>query len=278
MEWVRLTSADLKQQSVTTGGVCIVPLGCLEKHSDHLPLGTDSLLAFKLASLAAEKEPAVVFPPQHYMMVASAAAQPGAVVFDAKLSIEICETVFDEIARNGFSKIVLYNFHGGNRNITPLLLQNQLPRRKAHYVLYMPKFDWIVEDVFKEYCVSDSGGHGDEWETSLMLHLFPDMVHMDRCPPGDVGQPHNRLDHLSRAGIKVPVGFYADYPTHYAGDARAASAESGKRATQSIVDRLARVIRVIKNDEKTAEILTDFLEKAKNIQDINGVKKNAHQS
>ncbi|MBN1997868.1 creatininase family protein [candidate division KSB1 bacterium] len=265
MEWIRLTSADLKQQGTASGGVCIVPFGCLEKHSDHLPLGTDSLLAYKLACLAAEKESAVVFPPQHYMMVASAAAQPGAVVFDAKLSMQICETVFDEIARNGFSKIILYNFHGGNRNILPLLVQNQLPRRKDNYVLYLPKFDWVVEDIFKEYCVTNEGGHADEWETSLMLFLFPDLVFMDRVPEEHVGNSKNRLAFLTQAEIKVPVGFYADYPTHYAGNARAASAATGKRATEAIVNRLARVIRVIKNDEKTIDILADFLQKAHDI-------------
>jgi creatinine amidohydrolase len=97
MEWMNITAEEFKNFSVESN-VCIVPLGCLEKHSDHLPLGTDSLLAYKLACLAAEKEPAVVFPVQHYMMVASAAAQPGAVVFDAKLTLEIVEHVFETLA------------------------------------------------------------------------------------------------------------------------------------------------------------------------------------
>jgi len=215
-------------------------------------------LAYKLATLAAEREPALVFMPQHYMMVASAGAHPGAIVFDAKFSMQIVETVFDEIARNGFKKIILYNFHGGNRNILPLFLQNHLARRITDYALYLPKFDWVIEDVIKNYCKSDFGGHGDEWETSLMLHLFPELVKMDKVPPKDVGHPQNRLKHLQENNIKTPVDFYADHPTHYAGEAEYASGETGKKAVETIAERLAKVIRAVKSDDVTLKLLCDF--------------------
>lgn len=260
MEWINLLSHQfekLRDQS----GVCIVPLGCLERHSDHLPLGTDSLLAYRLACLGAELEPAVVFPPQHYMMVASAAAQPGAVVFDAKQTIAILEHLFEEIARNGFKKIILYNFHGGNRNITPLLLQNHLARQPRDYMLYMPKFDWEVEDVIKNYCQSTSGGHADEWETSLMLYLFPNLVDMARVPEQQVGLPQNRLQHLQERQIRTPVDFYADYPTHYAGEASTANVESGRRAATVIAERLAQIIKAVKDDQATSIIQKEFAER-----------------
>lgn len=257
MEWKKITSIefeDIRRKS----GVCIVPLGCLERHSDFLPLGTDSLLAYKLACLAAEKEPALVFPAQHYMMVASAAAQPGAVVINAKLSIEIIETVFDEISRNGFKKIILYNFHGGNRNIVPLFLQNHLARQPKDYILYMPKFDWDIEDVYTKYCQSDFGGHADEWETSLMLYLFPELVKKELIPNESVGLPLKQLQHLHDKQIKTSVDFYSDFPTHYAGNAQCADSEKGKRAVDAIVQRLAEVIKTVKEDKKTENILKKF--------------------
>ena len=257
MEWTNITAEELEKLREQSD-VCIVPLGCLEKHSDHLPLATDSLLAYKLACLAAEKEAAVVFPPQHYMMVASAAAQPGAVVFDAKLAIEITEHVFDEIARNGFRKIILYNFHGGNRNIAGLFLQNHLARRTRDYTLYLPKFDWEVEDVIATYCQSDFGGHADEWETSLMLFLFPQLVKMNKVPSKHVGQPTHRLKALHSKNIKTPVDFYSQFPTHYAGEAEYASAQTGERAVSVIVERLADVIKTVKNDTQTLTVQQEF--------------------
>jgi len=258
MEWYHITSSELKEAAKSTKGVCIVPFGCIEKHSDHLPLGTDSLLAHRLAKLAAEKEPAVVFPPQHYMMVASAGAHPGAIVFDAKFSMQIIETLFDEIARNGFKKIILYNFHGGNRNILPLFLQNHLARRITDYTLYLPKFDWVVEDVVKKYCKSSFGGHADEWETSLMLYLFPELVKMEKVPARGVGHPKNRLKHLHDMNVNTPVDFYSDYPIHYAGEAEFATRETGERTVSAITARLAKVIKAVKEDDVTLKLICEF--------------------
>jgi len=257
MEWMNVTSVDL-EKAAKDFGVCILPVGCLERHSDHLPCGTDSLLAYKLACLGAEREPAIVFPVQHYMMVASAKHLPGAIVFDAKLVLQILETVIAEIARNGFKKILIFNFHGGNRNIVPLILQNLLGQGAKEYAVYIHPFDWLNGDIYKKYCTSNFGGHGCEWETSLMLHLFPDLVHMDRLPEENVGKPQHRLKILKEAGIKTSVDWFADYPTHYAGISKYATAEKGKFFVDRIVADLARTIKMVKNDNKVLDLLSEF--------------------
>ena len=56
MQWENLTAGEFKKAMENTG-VCIIAMGVLEKHGDHLPLGTDFLNGHKLACLAAEKEP-----------------------------------------------------------------------------------------------------------------------------------------------------------------------------------------------------------------------------
>ncbi len=258
MEWLNLTVSGFEAAKEESKRVCIVPFGCIEKHSEHLPLGTDSMLAYRIACLASEKEPAVVFPVQHYTMAASAPAQPGAIALDAKFSMQIFETLFDEIHRNGFNKIILYNGHGGNRNILPLLIQNHLTRKISNYTLYLPPFDWIIEDVIKKYCTSTYGGHADEWETSLMLYLYPETVHMDKVPAPGVGAAQDRLKHLKDAGILVPHAFFSDYPTHYAGDATDASKSKGEKAAQAMIKRLARVIHLVKNDNESLDLLKQF--------------------
>jgi creatinine amidohydrolase len=65
MQWENLTSNEFAA-AVRETGVCIIPMGVVEKHSDHLPLGTDFLAGHALASLAAERESAVVFPPFYF--------------------------------------------------------------------------------------------------------------------------------------------------------------------------------------------------------------------
>lgn len=76
MNWEKLTAPEFKKASAETG-VCIIAFGVLERHGDHLPLGTDYLNGHRLATLAAEKEKAVVFPPFYFGQIYEARCFPG---------------------------------------------------------------------------------------------------------------------------------------------------------------------------------------------------------
>ena len=52
MNWEHLTAPDFAQAVRDTGGVCVLPIGVLEKHADHLPLGTDALLSHRFWMLS----------------------------------------------------------------------------------------------------------------------------------------------------------------------------------------------------------------------------------
>lgn len=101
--------------------MCVVALGVVEKHGEHLPLGTDYLNAHKIASLAAEREPAVVVPPFCFGQIFEARCVPGAITLKPTLLLELIQGIFYEIGRNGFGKIVLYNGHGGNDHLLSFL-------------------------------------------------------------------------------------------------------------------------------------------------------------
>ncbi|MCL1888731.1 MAG: creatininase family protein, partial [Kiritimatiellaeota bacterium] len=62
MNWEKLNIVEFHEAVAKSKGVCLLPMGCLEKHGDHLPLGTDLLCAREVAFRAADIEPAVVFP------------------------------------------------------------------------------------------------------------------------------------------------------------------------------------------------------------------------
>ena len=133
MQWENLTSPDFGE-AVRQTGVCIIPLGVLERHSDHLPLGTDFLNSHKLASLAAEKEPAVVFPPFYFGQIYEARCYPGTFTLKPILLVEVLQAVMDEIGRNGFKKIILLNGHGGNIHLLHFLAQCSLWEEKPYSV------------------------------------------------------------------------------------------------------------------------------------------------
>lgn len=125
MRWEELTAADFAA-AVRDTGVCVVAMGVLEKHSEHLPLGTDYLVAHAIACRATEQEPAVVFPPFYFSQIYEARCFPGTVTLRPGLLIELIQGVFEEVGRNGFAKIVVFNGHGSNTHLLRFLAQCSL--------------------------------------------------------------------------------------------------------------------------------------------------------
>lgn len=238
-------------------------MGCVEKHGEHLPLGTDFINAHKIACLAAEKEPAVVFPPFYFAQIYEAACFPGTITIKPSLLIELIQGMFDEIGRNGFEKIVVYNGHGGNNFLLPFLMQCSLWEEKP-YAVYLLK-EPLTSDRKKKWdsiLETDNHNHACECETSVSLANHPELVKMERVPKSArAGQPGGRLNHLpyNMSGI----WWYADYPDHYAGDARSASAEKGEKLRKLVVDSLAEFIGAVKKDRAVPDLNREFFSKAK---------------
>ncbi len=257
MQWENLTAPDFAAAAAQTG-VCVIAIGVLERHSEHLPLGTDYLVAHKIACLAAEKESSVVFPPFYYGQIYEARCFPGAVALKPALLVELFTAVFDEVARNGFEKIILYNGHGGNGHLLPFLAQSSLYEQKP-YTLYLYQGQMTKEEqaTWQQTVESELHGHACECETSISLACHPNLVHMDRVT--DNGQPLKRLEGLPNA--YSGIWWYADYPEHYAGDAHTATPAKGEILRGLIVDSLARFIKAVKEDTVTPALEKEFFER-----------------
>ena len=258
MRWEELTAPDF-ERAVKETGVCILSVGCLEKHFDHLPLGTDVLNGHALCCLAAEKEPAVVFPPYCFGEIHEAKCYPGTVAIDPVLTLKVLFAVCDEIGRNGFRKIIIDNAHGGNKMLLGYLCQSMLAQRKP-YVLYMPAgpnalFPERRRKQYNAILETSVHSHACECETSISLANHPELVKMDALQ-GRKTEPLKRLAHLPPG--QTPVSWYADYPDHYAGDATAASAEKGRKLRDILVDSLADYIRAVKNDQVAPVLQNEF--------------------
>jgi len=258
MQWENLTAPDFAH-AVRETGVCVVAFGVLERHSEHLPLGTDYLVAHAIARLAAEKEAAVVFPPFYFGQIYEARCFPGALTLKPTLLVELIWSVLDEIGRNGFKKIILYNGHGGNAHLLPFIAQSSLYEQKP-YTVYFFQDPMSEEDrkTWEATLETTLHGHACECETSTSLAVHPELVHMDRVPE-EPANPRMRLAQLP--GAYSGIWWYANYPEHYAGDARSASREKGLILQSILVEGLARFIKAVKQDEVTPGLEKEFFER-----------------
>jgi len=253
MRWEELTYPDFEKAVQTCQGVGLVPVGVIEPHSAHLPLGTDMMACHWVACRAAEGEPVLVFPPYGLGVNHEGMHLPGAVVIKRDLIFALLENICEEMARNGLKKIILTSGHGGNRYLLPLLVQTLVEKKPDYLVYYAaipstPGANKVLE--------SDETGHACEAETSRMLQIRPDLVKMEDIPEPFTSRRGNEA--LKEVGAYSPVDWYSMYPNMYVGDARTATAEKGKVLNDARVEPLIRLIKAVKEDEVTPGLLEQF--------------------
>src|SRR5438105_6478596 len=145
--WDELTATDWPKALEKANRTAVLPIGILEKHGPHAPIGSDLIQVREIAARATKSEYAVVFPDYFYGQIYEARHQPGTFALPSRLIWELLDATCEEIARNGFKKIVIINGHGGNPNLLRYFVQSQLERRRDYAVFF---FEPSADQVFNE--------------------------------------------------------------------------------------------------------------------------------
>jgi creatinine amidohydrolase len=167
----------LRQQTQTV----ILPLGSLEEHGPHLPLGTDTFHALELARRVAELKPVVVAPPVFYGMCRSTREHPGTVSISGDTLRALLADVGREFHRLGLRNLVFISGHAGGTHMSAIveageLLLAELPEVRVAVVNLLE----LLREVLGEQpdLVKTKGdSHAGEVETAVMLAAYPSLVH-----------------------------------------------------------------------------------------------------
>ena len=255
--WDELTASDFTEAVKKAEGVCIIPIGVVEKHGQHLPLGTDVFMAREISRRAAEKEYCIIFP--YYFMGQNfvATPQPGAIAYSSEFLLRALDETCREIARNGLKKIILVNGHGGNNFFLPYFCQAQMESPRDYVVYWVnPSEDAETLKKITEMRKTTTGGHADEMESSHAMAVFPDLVKIDRATR-ESGDNQKLLPLGELTGLR----WYAQFPNHYAGDAKDANEALGELSIESTGTELAKLIKAVKTDRATPALQEEFFKK-----------------
>ena len=257
--WEELTSSDFVEAVRQSEGVCLVPLGVIEKHGQHLPLGSDVFYAQELCRRAAEKEFSIVFPSIFLGQNFVSMAYPGGIGYSSDLLFRFLDETCKEISRNGIKKILLVNGHGGNIDLLKYFLRMQLETPRD-YVVYniWPVPNSEVQKKITEMRKTTTGGHADEIESSYIMALLPDLVKIDRAS-NESGENQNLLP-STLLGI-TGLTWYAQYPNQYAGDGKDANAALGEIYLEGCTAELVKLIQTIKADSTALKLQNEFFQK-----------------
>ena len=222
----------------------IIPVASTEQHGHHLPLCTDAVLGEAAAiRLAARLGKTLVAPVIRPGMSPHHMAMPGTLTLRPETFRMLIEDYIDCYTRHGFREIVLLSSHGGN--VAPCAeIAAKHPGVKAVYDVPKPEELRALERVHS-LASGVNGGHADERETSEMLALRPELVHMDRVRPGFT-QPltPELLTRFFHEGVQAltAVGCI--------GDAREACEERGEWYLSHTTGELIRQLDAL-NDSET---------------------------
>lgn len=258
-----LTAVQFKEAVKKSSQTAILPIGVLEKHGPHMPLGTDVYTAREMALRAAEMEYAVVFPWYYFSQINEARHQPGTIAYSPELIWKVLQETLNELSRNGFKKIIIINGHGGNAAFLEYFGISQLSEKRDYALYwYKPAYDREVIKQAEAVSMHDPvNQHAGNKETSVVKSIVPELVHTDLAGTQQ-GVDLDRISNLDH--VYTGIWWYASFPNHYAGHGSKATAEAGQLIMDSVVAQFADVIKDIKEDKNVPQLMEQFYKDAEN--------------
>ena len=178
-EWANLKAHELRALAADDA-VVIAPVAAMEQHGPHLPVQVDSRLATEVSHRAANKahdtQPTVVLPvvwaglSEHHMPFG------GTITLDYETLLGVFRCIVNSVQRHGFSKVLILNGHGGNIDACKMMAQ-QLSVEISEITVIAATY-WLEAASRLESLLEDQPNvmHAGEAETSMMMHLAPDLV------------------------------------------------------------------------------------------------------
>jgi len=230
----------------------IIPIGSIEQHGKHLPLGTDSFVAIKLAEEAAKKANILTTPPIWFGWSPHHLVLPGSVSIDPRTLSDLLYDIIKSLNEHGFKKFVVIN---GHRLVNIPWMQISAERCQRELGVKVVIFDpaYMEKEIIGELGFGEVG-HAEEIETSHMLYLYPNLVEMDKAV--DYEPPEKHLYHVdprSRKDTLVYIPSTRDMMKESVtksggstGRPTKASKEQGEKLHRHLVERLVFVIKDLK--------------------------------
>lgn len=172
-------SAEQIPARITESSIIVLPLGAIEAHGHHLPLNTDFVVAASAAEALVEQFGEQfdlwALPPLAFTKSNEHAWAPGTVWLSAETMLRVLDEIARSVSETKAKKLVFLNAHGGNTSLLQVVLRDVRLKYGLQTFLVHP------------FRASGEGGelgmgiHGGFDETSVLLHLRPELVDMSKA-------------------------------------------------------------------------------------------------
>ncbi len=218
--------------------LCLLPVGATEQHGRHLPVSTDTEIALAVCEGASARTGVPVLPA---LSVASSqahtAAWPGTLSLGPRLFAEVVVEIARWARAGGFERLLLVNAHVGN--VAPLKVALDEIRHRA--LLRVGTVNWwqLTPQLEAEVAADAGDWHANAAETSVMLHLRPELVSRDEI----------RDDPDRTGGLVFSYSVAETSREGLTGTPSRATAEDGARLLEAAVAALAELAEKGRREE-----------------------------
>ena len=246
-------SAEFLPPDANRGRVVILPIGHTEQHGHHLPLSTDTLIieAIGRGTAAAIPDQAVCLPAFPYGVSTHRASFAGTLNAGGRAFEDFWLSMIDGLVARGFDRFYLLSGHGGNCSFLVNVVKYAGERHRRIFCApaWLHTAGDIPAPVVQQWRHSGRGGmgHAGELETSMILHLRPDLTHMERVVDelDFVATPNYYMDWIEGGALIANPPWDDDTRTGAYGMGSVGSAENGRRWLEAaIAEKMAHVAEI----------------------------------
>lgn len=219
-------------EAMERGPVVVLPIGSMEEHGAHLPLGSDTFEIDFVIGRIAEKTECVVLPTLNYGNCGSTYNFPGTISVSFDSLRAFIADILAEVVRHGGKKILVISGHAGSDHMAAMRMAAKSLVKKHPGVKIMVMSDYDLVPEYKGGNIPSWDGHAGKAETSRMLNIRPDISKR--------GKAATRPKYAEYMVLADPE---SQFPTGVAGDPRTATAELGRKIDDHVLRKLLALIK-----------------------------------
>lgn len=249
-----LTSPEAKERREAGVQTAILPVGSVEQHGPHCPLGTDAFISRVISIGLSQRLGALCLPPVWYGVAFHHMSYAGTLTIRPQVLAAYVEDILNSLAQQGMTSILVLNGHGGN---TPAINNALVQVRSKNPNLFLAQSSvWLaLQDVYetlpdevRQENWRTMISHAGLFETSVVMAVEEGLVKLDNVAPVAI----DRFVQATDPVMSLTLPFESISPIGFGGDPTGANPELGKRFIEMSVDAIA----------KKYEAALSFLEKA----------------
>ncbi len=253
VHWIQLTTEEFAALDPEKT-IAVLPIAAIEQHGPHLAVSTDTIIGQGMVDTVIAKLPedlSVLFLPISAVGKSNEHIRsPGTITYTAETAQRVWTEIGESVARAGLRKMVIVTSHGGNVDTMRVVARELRVNCQMLVVTTGWRFG-VPKGLFSDQ-EALHGIHAGDIETSLMLHLRPDLVRKEKVAnfvPSSV-RMENEFKFLRPTGLHAHAWIAQDiHPAGAAGDASLGTAEKGKQWAEFQAERFIELLRDVERFE-----------------------------